>query len=105
MTTITFERSGGVVGNEIYLDLNVDTLSEDNAKRLSNLLENADFFKIPSNLGMASTTDEFQYKVTVDNGNEHHSVHTTDTTMPKSLFPLVRELTMLQILNKKVVAR
>ncbi len=105
MTTITFERSGGVVGNEIYLDLNVDTLSEDNAKRLLNLVENADFFKIPSNLGMASTTDEFQYKVTVDNGNEHHSVHTTDTTMPKSLFPLVRELTMLQILNKKVAAR
>ena len=47
MTTITFERSGGVIGNEINLNLNVDTLSEDNAKRLLNLVENADFFKIP----------------------------------------------------------
>ena len=28
MTIITFERSGGVIGNEIYLDLDVDTMSD-----------------------------------------------------------------------------
>lgn len=105
MTIITFERSGGIVANEIYLDLDIGNVPEDSAKRLMDLIEKADFFKIPSNLGMASTPDEFQYKITVDNGKASHSVRITDTTMPKSLLPLVRELTMLQILNRKVAAR
>jgi len=104
MTIITFERSGGVVGNEVYLDLDLDSLSEDSANRLLKLVDNADFFNIPTNLGMSSTPDEFQYKITVDNGDKYHSVRTTDTTMPKSLLPLVRELTMLKILNRKVEA-
>lgn len=105
MTNITFERSGGVTGHEIYLDLDLDSMPKLDAERLLKLVEKADFLNIPSNLGMTSSPDEFQYKITVDNGSEHHSVRTTDTTMPKALSPLVRELTMLQILNKKVVAR
>ena len=105
MTIITFERSGGVVGNEIYLDLDLDSMPADNVERLLKLVEKADFFNIPTNLGMASSPDEFQYKVTVDDGSNYHSVRATDTTMPKSLFPLVRELTMLQVLNRKVPAR
>ena len=102
MTVITFERSGGVVGNEVYLDLDLESLSEDTAQRLQKLIEKADFFNIPSDLAMSSTTDEFQYRLTVDDGNAYHSVRTTDTTMPKSLLPLVRELTMLKVLSRKV---
>lgn len=105
MTNITFERSGGVTGHEIHLDLDLDSMPDPDAKRLLNLVEKADFLNIPSNLGMTSSPDEFQYKITVDNGNQHHSVQTTDTTMPKALSPLVRELTMLQAINKKVAAR
>ena len=105
MSNITFERSGGVTGHEIYLDLDLDSMSEPDANRLLKLVEKADFLNIPSNLGMASSPDEFQYKITVDNGDEQHSVKTTDTTMPKSLSPLVRELIMLQAFNKKVTAR
>ena len=103
MTVITFERSGGVVGNEVYFDLDLDTLSEDKVERVQKLIENADFFNIPTNLGMSATPDEFQYKISVDTGDEHHNVHTTDTTMPKALLPLVRELTMLRVLTRKLV--
>lgn len=105
MTNITFERSGGVTGREIYLDLNLDSMPELDANRLLNLVEKADFHNIPSNLAMTSSPDEFQYKITVNNGNEYHSVQTTDTTMPKALSPLIRELTMLQVINKKVAAK
>jgi hypothetical protein len=105
MTIITFERSGGVVANEIYLDLDLDSLPEDSAKHLLKLVEKADFFNIPRNLGMTSSPDEFQYKITVDDGDNYHSVRTTDTTMPRSLLSLVRELTMVQILSRKVTAR
>jgi len=102
MTIITFERSGGVIGNEVYFELELENLPEDKAKRLQKLIDNADFFNIPTDLGMSATPDEFQYKVTVDNGNDYHSVRATDTTMPKVLLPLVRELTMLKILMRKV---
>lgn len=99
-TIITFERSGGVVGNEIYLELELEKQSADKAERLQKLIDTANFFNIPANIGMTTTPDEFQYKITVDNGDEYHSVRTTDTTMPKALFPLVKELTMLNVLNK-----
>ena len=101
-TIITFERSGGVVGNEVYFDLDFENLSEDTAERLQKLIDDAEFFNLPANLAMSATPDEFQYKLTVDNGKEYHSVRVTDTTMPKTLLPLVRELTMLKVLSRKV---
>jgi hypothetical protein len=105
MTIITFERSGGVVGNEVYFEVELNSLEPDQASRLMNMVEKADFFNIPSNLSMSTTPDEFHYKVTVDNGGEHHIVRATDTTMPKTLQPLVRELTMLRVLSKTIPAR
>ena len=90
------------MGNEVYFDLDLENLSEDTAERLQNLIDDAEFFNLPANLAMSATPDEFQYKLTVDNGKEYHSVRVTDTTMPKTLLPLVRELTMLKVLSRKV---
>jgi hypothetical protein len=39
--------------------------------------------------------DEYQYTITVDAGITNHTVRTTDSTMPSSLRPLVRELSLL----------
>jgi emfourin len=105
MTTITFERSGGVVGNEIDFDLDLESLPENEAKHIKKLIDNADFFNIPANIGMSATPDEFLYKITVDDGDAYHSVRTTDTTMPSSLLPLVREMTMRRVLSSKVATR
>jgi len=99
-TIITFERSGGVVGNEVYFELELEKLSTDKAERVQNLIDKADFFNLPANEATSARGDEFHYKVSVDNGEEYHSVRTTDSTMPKALFPLVRELTMLKVLSK-----
>jgi len=101
-TIITFERYGGVVGKEVYFELELEHLPVDTANRLQKLIDSADFFNIPVNLGVAATPAEFQYKISVDTGDEYHSVRTTDTTMPKALSPLVRELTMLKVLSRKV---
>ena len=99
MTTIAFERSGGVIGNELHLDLNLDSLPEYEAQRLQKMIDEAGFFNIPENLTGRSSADEFQYKITVDNGSVSHTVRATDTSMPRSLFPLVKELTLMRILN------
>lgn len=100
MTTISFERFGGLIGKELHLVLDLDTLPEENAEYIQRLIDEAGFFNIPENLAMNSTSDEFQYKIMVDNGSESHMVHTTDTTMPNSLLPLVKELTMQKVLPK-----
>ena len=105
MTNITFERSGGLTGHEIHLNLDLDSISDSDANLLMKLVEKADFYNIPSNLGLTSSPDEFQYKIAVDNGREYHSVRTTETTMPRSLSPLVRELTLRQALNKQIAGR
>ena len=99
MTTITFERSGGVIGKELHLDLDLESLPEDEAERLQKLIDEADFFNVPENLAARSSADEFQYKITLDDGSKSHTVRTSDTTMPKSLLPLVKELTMLKVLH------
>ena len=99
MTTITFKRSGGVVGNEVDLDLDTNTLPENDAQRLLQLITNADFFNLPENLAPQTTPDEFQYTITVKAGHTSHTVHCTDTTMPAPLRLLVKELTMLKVLH------
>ena len=99
MTTITFERSGGVIGNELHLDLNLDSLNEYDSQRLEKMVDDADFFNIPKDLAGSSSVDEFQYTITIDDGISYHTVHATDTTMPRSLLLLVKELTLMRILH------
>ena len=98
MTTITFERSGGVVGNDLHLDLNLDNLPEDEAQHLQKLIEEADFYNIPEHTTEQFTPDEFRYTIAV-NGEQTHTVHTSDSSIPKNLLPLAKELTMLKILH------
>ena len=99
MTSIVFERSGGVVGNEIHLDLDLNNLPENESQYLHKLLFDADFFKIPENLSAVSTPDEFQYVITVKAGSSSHTVRVSDTTMPKSLLPLVKEMSKLEVVH------
>lgn len=97
MTTIIFDRSGGLVGNEIHLDLDLNSLPENESQYLHKLLYDAEFFNIPENLMAKSTPDEFQYVISVEAGNSSHTVRTCDTTMPKALAPLVKELTAIRV--------
>ena len=98
MTTINFERSGGTTGKDLHLDLDFNTLPEDESHRLLKLIEDADFFNIPEHPAETFTADEFQYKINISAGQTNHTVHTSDSTMPKGLIPLIKELTMLKIL-------
>jgi hypothetical protein len=99
-TKITFDRSGGVIGQQIHLQLDVDQLPEDEAQNLLHLLGAADGFEIPEDPTGRKTPDEFEYTITVEAGQSaEHTVHTSDTTMPKSLLPLVQELTLIHTLE------
>lgn len=99
MTTITFDRTGGLIANDLHLHIDLERLPEDEVERLQKLLADADFFNLPENLAGSASPDEFQYTVTVDNGGDRHSVRSTDTTLPDSVRPLIKELTMMRILH------
>ena len=57
MTKIAFERSGGFLGQNIELNLDLDTLPASEALNLIHLVQQADFFKLPEDLVATSTTD------------------------------------------------
>ena len=99
MTTINFHRSGGVLGNEIHCEVNLSEIPADEAQHLTRLIMEADFYRIPENLAAQTTTDEFKYTITVEAGQSHHTVRVTDTTMPKELLPLVKELTIMRVIR------
>jgi hypothetical protein len=99
MTTINFHRSGGVIGNEIQYEVNLSELPADEAQHLTRLIMESDFYKVPEDLAAQATSDEFKYTITVDAGQSHHTVHVTDSTMPKDLLPLIKELTIMRVLK------
>lgn len=96
MTTITFKRSGGFIGQGMRLQLDLSRLPSNNARAIIRLIEQAEFFNIPENLIVKFNPDEYQYTITVDMGIVSHTVRTNDTTMPASLRPLVDELSSLK---------
>lgn len=95
MTTIRFKRTGGAMGRDLSADFDLNELPGDESQRLHNLITESRFFSTPVDQETVSRPDEFEYTVTIDAGHSMHTVHTTDTSMPDSLQPLVEELIQL----------
>lgn len=95
MTTINFKRSGGIIGREIESEIDLNEMPADESQELMRLITETNFFKIPQNLISHATPDEYEYTVTVDAGNTHHTIHTSDSNAPDSLRPLLEKLSAL----------
>lgn len=95
MTMINFRRSGGPTGSEIAIDLDLGSMPGSAAQRLQGLLTESNFFDIPLVGDLRAMPDEYEYSITVVAGNSLHTVHASDNSMPRSLRPLVDELTEL----------
>lgn len=99
-TNIHFERSGGLVGDKINLDLDLSKIPEDEAQTLQNLLLESDFFHLPEDMNGSATPDEYSYVIRVRSGQSDHTVHVNNTTMPGSLSPLVAALSVMHALQQ-----
>jgi hypothetical protein len=95
MTKINFKRTGGFMGREVETDIDLNEMPVDESQELQRLLLGANFFNIPQNLIEPSKPDEYEYTVTVDAGNSHHTVQTSDSSAPESLRPLLEKLSAL----------
>ncbi len=83
------------MGREIDTNLDLNEMPADEGQELQRLILDSNFFNIPQNLIEPSQHDEYEYTVTVDAGNSNHTVHTSDTSAPESLRPLLEKLSTL----------
>ena len=95
MTILNFRRTGGAMGREISMDVDLGKIPGSEAQRLDGLLTESNFFEIPTINDLMAGPDEYEYTVTVVAGNSLHTVHVTDSEMPESLRPLIEELSEL----------
>jgi hypothetical protein len=89
---IIFERSGGMMGLKSRLAINLNELPRDQAETLRKLVEEANFFTLSENPPTRPIPDGFQYTITIETELVKHTVHTSDTTVPDELRPLLQEL-------------
>jgi hypothetical protein len=92
MTKIFFERTGGFMGRKVTATIDLSDVPDELAKLLDDLLDEADFFELPSDLTKPAMPDAFTYNITVSSEERQHSVRVSDTTAPDDLRPLLDEL-------------
>ena len=102
MAKIMFKRSGGFIGQGLRFELNLNSMPISAVRNITRLVEEAQFFDLPENLIKNFKPDEYQYTITVDAGITYHTVRTNDSTMPSSLRPLVKELSLLSSAYQEV---
>ena len=102
MARITFKKSGGFIGQSVRFELNLNNMPISAVRNITRLVEEAQFFDLPENLIKSFKPDEYLYTITVDAGITNHTVRTNDSTMPSSLRPLVRELSLLSATQQQI---
>ena len=95
MTQINFKRTGGITGREIETNIDLNELPADEMQKLMQMITETNFFNIPQNLIQHSVPDEHEYTITVEAGNTHHTIQTSDSTAPESLRPLLEKLAQI----------
>ena len=99
---IKFERSGGFTGMTIARDLKLDELSEEQAHRLSELLDELDFRELPEQMtDVEDMPDQFTYVITVETKKWEHTVSTGDASAPEKMQELLQFLNRLARKQKK----
>jgi hypothetical protein len=92
MTKILFERTGGFMGRKVSASLDLNNLPDQETQALIKMIDEAGFFKLPTDLTQPTMPDEFTYNITVFSDAGQHSVRCSDTTAPDDLRPLLEEL-------------
>ncbi|MBW4539964.1 MAG: hypothetical protein KME43_12590 [Myxacorys chilensis ATA2-1-KO14] len=86
---VTFERSGGFAGLIVTTSVDTATLPATETEHLQQLVQSANFFGLPAEIPAAAQPDRFQYEITVEDGNQHHTVRVGEASVPESLRPLL----------------
>jgi hypothetical protein len=87
---ITFQRSGGFAGMRIIKTLDTADLSPTDASKVLQLITEADFFRLPDTITASKPQpDRLQYRLTVADEDQEHTVMMGEDVLPQSVRPLV----------------
>ncbi len=93
---IHFERSGGFANIRVAGTVDTDTLPPEEAQALHELVTSVRFFELPSVLpAVPGGADRFQYTVTVEEGDQQHTVEIPESAATGDFANLVGRLTVL----------
>ena len=100
---IKYERTGGFGGMRLSTDLRREDLSEEQASRISELLDDLDFEELPEQMiDEEAVPDQFTYTITVETKEgDEHTVVTGDASAPEKMQELLRLLDRLARTKKK----
>jgi hypothetical protein len=99
---IKFERTGGFAGMRIAKDLKWEDLSDEQARTISDLLDDMDFEELPEQMmGDSNMPDQFTYTITVETKKWEHTVTIGDTSAPEKMQELLELLNRLARNQKK----
>ncbi|WP_228058080.1 protealysin inhibitor emfourin [Nostoc sp. LEGE 12447] len=88
---ITLERTGGFAGITTTKIVNTANLPIDKANQLRQLIHNADFFNLPTNINSKPPhPDRFKYKIIVEKNGQRHTVVVNEEAVTRELQPLIK---------------
>ena len=86
---ISFERSGGFANITMKAAIDEKDLAPDEAQKLRQMVEEADFFSLPGKITSRSPQpDRFQYELRLEEKGREHTVKVSEEAMPEKLKPL-----------------
>jgi len=80
-------------------DIDLNGVPGEEAQEIMRLISEANFFDFPQNLIARTTPDEYEYTISLDAGQTHHTIQTSDSSAPESLRPLLEKLSTLAKAN------
>jgi hypothetical protein len=93
---VHFVRTGGFAGIRLATSVDAADLSADEARVLEEEIQAARFFDLPEQArGAGNEVDQFQYKITVEQGGTSHTIEVGESSIPETLRPLVEHLSNL----------
>jgi hypothetical protein len=92
---IYFKRSGGFMGISVQTEVDTSSLPADQAEAIEHMLDEANFFDLPSDPSRVNEADRFTYELTVISDNTEHTVYFSEQDAPVEINTLVRQLTLL----------
>lgn len=98
---ISYRRTGGFAGMVMKYEVDTDSLPQDEAQEIAQLVDSAGFFDLPSDIKSTGVgADQFEYRLTVETEGQQHTVEVGEAAVPDDLWPLLNKLRVLLRSNR-----
>jgi hypothetical protein len=90
---MTIERTGGFAGMRLTKVIDASNLPTEEKNQLRRLVDAADFLRLPATLiSKTPQPDRFQYRLTLEDDAQQHTVVVSEQAVPGTLRPLIEWL-------------